>query len=83
MESVGKNLRRMKKDKNYTFIYENWESHCMIVNTGKEEVEREPDIQVEKGKITRTKEYKYLGHWITESGTVERQLEESKANQEA
>ena len=48
----------------------------MIVNTGKKQEEKEPNIQVEKGKITRTKEYKYLGNWITESGTVERQLKE-------
>ena len=48
----------------------------MIVNTGKKQEEKEANIQVEKGKIKRTKEYKYLGNWITESGTVERRLEE-------
>ena len=76
VERVGKNLRRTEKEKKYTFNNANGKSHYMIVNTGKEQEEKEPNIQVERGKITQTKEYEYLGNWITESGTVERQLGE-------
>ena len=38
--------------------------------------EQELEIQVEKGMIMRTRQYKYLGNWITENGSIERQLEE-------
>ena len=55
LERVGKNLRRMEKEKKYTFNNANGKSHYMIVNTGKEQEEKEPNIQVEKGKITQTR----------------------------
>ena len=47
----------------------------MIIKTGREK-EEEININVEKGQITRTNEYKYLGNWMSEKGTVERQLKE-------
>ncbi len=77
IEKVGKNLRNMEKEKKYTFNNANGKSHFMIIKSGKEK-EKEPNISVEKGKITRTKEYKYLGNWLTENGTIERQLQEIK-----
>ena len=46
----------------------------MIVKSGREKAE-EVEIEVEKGKITRAKEYKYLGNW-TEEVIPERQIEE-------
>ena len=48
----------------------------MVIDTGKKQEERETQIHVKKGIITRTKEYKYLGNWIAENGSIERQLEE-------
>eukprot|EP00794_Sanderia_malayensis_P020626 gene20626-22661_t len=76
VEGVGRNLKEMESRKKYTFNNANGKSHYMIVKTGREQ-EEIVDIQVEKGKITRTQEYKYLGNWITEKGTVEKQLEMS------
>ena len=76
VEKIGKNLRSMEKKKKYTFNNENGKSHYMIMTTGNKEEEQELDIQVEKGMITRTREYKYLGNWIAENGTIERQLDE-------
>ena len=62
MEKVGKNLRSMEKEKKYTFNNANGKSHYMIFNTGKKQEEQELNIQVEKGKVKRTREYKYLGN---------------------
>ena len=76
IEKVGQNLGKMAIEKKYTFNIGNGKSHYMIIKTGKKQEEQEIKIQVEKGIITRTKEYKYLGNWITENESIERQLEE-------
>ena len=75
VEKIGNNLRTMEKERKYTFNNANGKSHYMIIKAGREK-EEEVNIKVEKGQITRAKEYKYLGNWISEKGTVERQLEE-------
>ena len=46
----------MEKEKTYTFNNANLKIHYMIINTGKDQEDQEPNIQVEKGMITRTKE---------------------------
>ena len=78
VEKIGKNLSRMEKEKKYTFNNGNGKSHWMIIKTGREK-EEEIEIIVEKGKIDRTKEYKYLGNWLTEKGNIERQLDEIRS----
>ena len=45
----------------------------MVVKTGHEK-EEEPKIEVEKGAVIKTIEYKYLGQYLTEDGTIEKQL---------
>ena len=75
VEKIGNNLKIMEKEKKYTFNNGNGKSHYMIIKTGRDK-EEELDITVENGQITRTDEYKYLGNWLTETGTVERQLQE-------
>ena len=75
VEKVGKNLAEMEKMKKYTFNNKNGKSHYLIVKSGREGIE-ELNIEVEKGKISRAEEYKYLGNMITESWTIERQVEE-------
>ena len=50
-------------------------SHYLVVKTGKEK-EQEVNINVEKGRIEKAEEYKYLGTYITASGTIEKHLEE-------
>ena len=47
-------------------------------SAGEEKIE-EVDIEVEKGKIGKTEEYRYLGNWISERGNVEKQLLEVKS----
>ena len=48
----------------------------MRIGTGKGTEEKEIDINIKKGKITSTNEYKYLGNWMNEEGTIERQIKE-------
>ena len=59
-----------------TFNNDNGKSQYMISTTGNKQEESELDIQVERGRLTRTRQYKYIGNWITENGTIEKQLEE-------
>ena len=73
IEAVGRNLREMEVKKKYTFNNGNGKSHYMIVKTGRECVE-DANIEVEKGKVTKTAEYKYLGTWLNEEGTIETHL---------
>ena len=75
VEKIGNKLRTMEKEKKYTFNNANGKSHYMIIKTRREK-EEEVNIKVEKGKIKWVKEYKYLRNWVSEKGTVERQLEE-------
>ena len=72
VEKVGKNLRSTEKEKKYTFSTANGKSHYMIINTGKKQAEQKLNLLVEKGNITRTREYKYLGNWITEDGKIKK-----------
>ena len=37
------------------------------------------DIEVEKGKMRKVEEYRYLGNWINERGNVEKRLLEVKS----
>ena len=78
IEIVGRNLAEMEKRKKYTFNNGNGKSHYMMIKTGVEP-EEEVEIKVEKGKIEKTVEYKYLGNWINEKGTVERQVKEIRS----
>ena len=75
IEVLGRNLRQMEIKKKYTFNNANGKSHYMIIKTGNDQ-EEDVEILVGKGKITRASEYKYLGNWIDERGTVERQISE-------
>ena len=74
IENVGKNLAEMERTKRYTFNNENGKSHYMVIKTCKKKNVEEPEISVQKGKITKTAEYKYVGNWLNENGTVETQL---------
>ena len=69
VEKVGRNLGEMEKKKKYTFNVGNGKSHYMVIKTGREK-EKEVNIVLEKGKIEKTEDYKYLGNWINEKGTV-------------
>lgn len=75
VEAAGRNLDRMERQKGYTFNIGEAKTQYMIINCGRRK-EREPEIRLSKGKVTRTEEYKFLGNWINSRGTVERQLEE-------
>ena len=72
IEEAGRNLRTMEEKKGFRFNTD--KTKYMIVRTGKKKVE-EANIEVKMGKVERTNEYKYLGNWIGEKGTVEIQTE--------
>jgi len=65
----------MEEEKKFTFNVNKGKTNYMVIKTGKETNE-EPLIEVRKGKVEKTNEYKYLGNWIGEHGNVERQIEE-------
>ena len=73
VESAGKNLQEMEWRKKYTFNNGNGKSHYMIIQTGREKEEK-PEVTVEKGSVTQAIEYKYLGQYISQEGTIEKQL---------
>ena len=77
IEEVGKNLALMEEVKGFTFSKE--KSNYMIVK-GKRRAEKnkeeEVKIEVKSGRLERSHEYKYLGNFIDERGTPERQIEE-------
>lgn len=78
IEKVGKNLKEMESKKKYTFNNSNGKSHYMVLKTSKNSNRNDEEaiIEVERGKVTRTKSYKYLGNWLDESATITRQIEE-------
>ena len=73
IENIGRNLRQMEETKKFTFNLD--KSKYLVINTGtgKEEV---PEIELLNGKMEKGKEYEFLGNYIDEKGTVERQLDE-------
>ena len=75
IEQVGKQLEVMEQEKRFTFNNDQGKTHYLIIKTGKEE-EQKPKIKVKKGKVTETESYKYLGCWIDNRGTAEKQIEE-------
>ena len=75
IEKVGEKLNIMEEEKKFTFNNDPGKTNYLMIKTGYKE-EKEPVIKVRKGKVERTKEYRYLGNWINEKGNEERQIEE-------
>ena len=62
----------MERKKNFTF---NPDKTRYLMIKGKKRSKKEgeqPEMKIKKGKIERTNEYRYLGNWIDERGSVER-----------
>ena len=77
VQAVGENLSEMEERKGFTFSVD--KSNYMIVKTGKgRRTEDNVEIEVKRGHIKREKEYKYLGNWLTEDGTLEKQIKEAE-----
>ena len=61
VEAAGRNLKKMEEEKGYTFNVA--ESKTLYMYVGKKRNEREPEITLKKGMVTRKEEYKYT--WET------------------
>ena len=66
VERVGENMAEMERKKGFTFSTD--KSNTLII--GKEKGKEEMNIQIKKGKIETTIEYRYLGNWLDETGKV-------------
>ena len=73
IEGIIRNTAKMEVEKKFTF---NTDKTKYISMTKKRRTEEEINEQIEQGKVERTKDYKYLGNWIGEDGTAERQIQE-------
>ena len=73
IETAVDNLKEMEMKKKFTFNLE--KTNFMIIENRRQTSER-PTLILERGEMSEVKEYKYLGNWITTTGTVERQLDE-------
>ena len=74
IERAGENLRQMEIEKKFTFNLD--KTNYMIVRGNRKKKVEKPEINLGKGKVTEVNEYKYLGNWMTTTGTVERQITE-------
>ena len=76
IEKFGKNIKSMEEKKKFTISVK--KSNYMIITNNENKTMEEVHIEVEKGIIQQTKEYKYLGNWINSKGNMDRHLEESE-----
>jgi len=75
MEVIGENMRKMEIEKRFTFS--TGKSNYMRIRTGRNKTTKaELTIEVKRGKVEKTEEYKYLGGWMNQKGNLERQIEE-------
>ena len=75
VEAAGRNLKEMEEKKGFTFnVGEAKNQYIMIRRRRK--IEKKPEIELTKGKVSETSEYKFLGNWIRNDGTAARQIEE-------
>ena len=76
IEVAGENLKKMEEAKGFTFGIGNGKTQYMVINNRGKKKTTEVEIKLKNGIVTKTKEYKYLGNWLDERGTMERQLQE-------
>ena len=80
-----RNERKMKTletTKKYTYNTKKGKTEWMMIKNNKRKEEPEPELEVNSGKIGRTKEYKYVGDKYDEKGTNESKIKhkDSKVN---
>lgn len=79
VERVIESIAEMEKKKKFTFSEK--KSKVMVIKNGKQEGEK-IEGKIKNGELGQCQEYKYLGTWITEKGTFDRQLEEIESKAE-
>ena len=63
------NLRMLEKEKGYTFSVDKKKTAILITGRKRnKEYEEMKELEVKRGIIGMTNEYKYLGHWYNEKG---------------
>ena len=72
------NLRCMERTKGYTFNIGTTKTAILIINKKKNKNYGEISLDVKKGKIKTTNEYKYLGQWYNEKGDLSTTIEKKK-----
>ena len=79
VERVGRNLRTMEIQKNFTFNKE--KTNIMKITPHKQAVNKNnitPTIEVGQGRVGLIKEEKYLGEWIDETGSNKIKIEKKE-----
>ena len=77
-EAVRKTIRKMRQletEKKYTFGID--KTKYMVINTGRE-AEEMIEEEIERGKVTKTDEYKYIGLWLNKEGNLKTHIETKK-----
>ena len=72
------NLRCMERTKGYTFNTEVSKTSILIINKKKKKNYNDITLNVKKGKIEMSNEYKYLGEWYNEKGDHSTSIEKKK-----
>ena len=77
VETIGNNLIKMEKEKKFRFSTS--KSNIMIIKSRKQQKEEgKIEINVHQGQIQYIEQYKYLGFWLNEKGSLEIQLNKIK-----
>ena len=71
IENVGEKMAGLETTKKFQFSNEKDKTEYMVMKNNNKEKERTPRIEVRKGKINKTKEYKCVGDYYDESGNNE------------
>ena len=72
-----RSLREMEELKKFTFSVK--KTKYMVIETGKEEEEKIEEM-IEKGKVEKVDEYKYLGLWINSKGNYREHITKKGQN---
>ena len=68
LEKAVRNCRILEETKGYTFNTDPKKTAILIVDKKKNKTYDNIKLEIKKGKIEQTKEYKYLGEWYNEKG---------------
>ena len=68
LEKAVRNCRILEETKGYTFNIDPKKTATLIVDKKKNKTYDHIKLEIKKGKIEQTKEYKYLGEWYNEKG---------------
>ena len=82
IEEIGEKMNTLEKTKKFVFNNKKDKSEILVMKNNKKEEKKEVNIEVRKGKINTTMEYKYLGDYYNINGDnktkIERRMKKAK-----